>query len=183
MKITSVHLFGNLRRVCINGWVLLGLCLLGVNGFALMAFSSPSVPGRSPEVKEVLQKWYRLHGLPMVASVTDIGGNFPELAPTLPPPHGQAATHTPERPEDGSDVLPADWLAELPRLTGIIETADVHGHLTALAVLDGKKLALRDEFQGFTVEKISPDGVVLSRDGERWTLPGPEIRYSLDRSR
>lgn len=180
---TTFSLFGNLKKACINGWVLLGLFLLGVNGFSLMAFSSPTVPGRSPEVKEVLQKRHRLEDRPLVASVTDVIGDFSEEAPSRPAPDSQTIVRAPERPEPGPEVLPADRLAELPRLTGIIETADVHGHLTALAVIDGKKLALRDEFQGFTVEKISPDGVVLSRGGARWTLPGPEIRYSLDRSR
>ena len=180
---TTISLFGNLKKVCINAWVLLGLFLLGVNGFALMAFSSPTVAGRSPEVKEALQKWHRLEGRPLSASVTDVLGDFSEEAPRRPVPDIQKSTRATALPEPGPAVLPADRLAELPRLTGIIETADVHGHLTALAVLDGKKLALRDEFQGFTLEKISPDGVVLSRGGERWTLPGPEISYSLDRSR
>lgn len=85
------------------------------------------------------------------------------------------ATHDSESPKSGTDV-------SLPRLSGILRTVNCEGREEFSALFEGNVYSHRGRVQGFVLEKISAEGVVLSREGRRWHIPAPEVYFSIQRS-
>ena len=66
----------------------------------------------------------------------------------------------------------------LPILSGILRNTDIHGRASATAVIDGYRLKENDSIQGFKIQKILEDGVVITSSGQRWFLKAPNVAYS-----
>ena len=67
---------------------------------------------------------------------------------------------------------------KLPILSGILRNTDIHGRAYATAVIDGHRLKENDKIQGFTIQKIMEDGVVVASNGRSWFLSAPNVAYS-----
>ena len=66
----------------------------------------------------------------------------------------------------------------LPILSGILRNTDIHGRASATAVIDGYRLKENDSIQGFKIQKILEDGVVITSSGQQWFLKAPNVAYS-----
>jgi hypothetical protein len=170
---------GTRKRLCIGGWILVALLLLGFNGFKLMSFFNPELPGQSRNVKEAMKKWRQLENrgpAPIVEAFDTIYLNiaFAQYTPVSPKQKKEIPTRRTEVSKEKAISM------KLPRLTGILRTADAHGNTRSIAVLNGEYLGEGQSVLGFKVEKISEHGVILMMGVARFSVPAPEIKYSLD---
>ena len=170
---------GTRKRLCIGGWILIALLLVGFNGFKLMAFFNPELPGQSRSVKEAMKKWRQLENrgpAPIVEAFDNINVNV-AFAKYKPVSHRQKKEVPSRRPQVSKEKT---INIKLPRLTGILRTADAHGDTRSIAVINGEYLGEGESVSGFKVEKISEEGVILMMGGARFSVPAPKVRFSLD---
>ena len=67
---------------------------------------------------------------------------------------------------------------QLPILSGILRNTDIHGREYVTAVIDGHRLKEKDRIQGFKIQKILEDGVIVTSSGRSWFLNAPDVAYS-----
>jgi hypothetical protein len=70
--------------------------------------------------------------------------------------------------------------APLPALSGIIQTLDPNGSTFFQAVLNGRSYREEDSLDDFTVDSITPSGVVLRHSQQTWFIPCPAPFYSSE---
>jgi hypothetical protein len=170
---------GSRKRLCIGGWILVALLLVGFNGFKLMAFFNPELPGQSRNVKEAMKKWRQLDNrgpAPIVEAFDNINLNV-AFAKYAPVSHKQKKEVFPQRAQVAKEKAIS---IKLPKLTGISRTIDAHGNIRSIAVVNGKYLCEGEKVLGFRVQKITEEGIILIRGGARFSVPAPEVKYSLD---
>jgi hypothetical protein len=144
----------------------------------LMTLLSPPIAGRSMEVKLASQKWRQLQNKisQSIASSTKfinldtaLLGVFDSSNNSLPEPPG--VTLEENKKGQRTDI-------HLPILSGILRNTDIYGRAYATAVIDGQRLKENDKIQGFKIQKILEDGVVVTNSGQRWFLRAPNVEYS-----
>ena len=130
------------------------------------------------EVRLASQKWRQLQnsidrGSEEFTKIIDLDMALLGI-PTNP------ADNIPKLPDISSDenkkVQPSE--IQLPILSGILRNTDIHGRAYATAVIDGHRLLENDRIQGFTIQKILEDGVVIASSGQRWFLRAPDVAFS-----
>jgi hypothetical protein len=47
--------------------------------------------------------------------------------------------------------------------------------------MEGKRLKKHDQIKEFTIAEITAKGVVLSKNGQTWFVPTPNVFFSLQR--
>nr|HID58184.1 hypothetical protein [Desulfobacterales bacterium] len=167
------------KRLLMSGWILVALLLSGYNGLKLMTLLNPSPPGYSNEVREIRRKLQQIEktgfltvkGLEHDIDLDLIFSRFVQGANK----DATTASIGQEDKEEKKDV-------KLPTLSGVLRTLDVRGNLQSLAVIEGKRLGEGDRVQGFRVEKITKEGVTLTKGGSSWFIPAPEVPFSLVRN-
>jgi hypothetical protein len=144
----------------------------------LMTLLSPPIAGRSMEVKLASQKWRQLQNKisQSIASSTKVInldtallGVFDSSNNSLPEPPGVML-------EEDKTVQQTE--THLPILSGILRNTDIYGRAYATAVIDGQRLKEKDRIQGFKIQEILEDGVVVTNSGKRWFLSVPDVTYS-----
>ncbi len=158
---------------------MLALILAGHNGFKLMSFINPELPGHSRIVMMVKEKWQQLEtkaSRTMTASLGNISLDqiFVRSAPASRKQEIEILKPKP-RPVKAKKIK-----VKLPSLTGILQISDARGNVRSLAVIEGKNLAEGDRVKKFVVIKIRKDGIVLARGGVSWFVPAPKVQFSLD---
>lgn len=175
MKIT-----GSTQRLCCGAWLLAAVLIGSLNVFALMSLEARPIAGYTPTIRELQTNLQRLeaiqstHGLPF-----QLGWELPAFFSPVPaassgpavPPSPQASAEDLGR---GTEPTP------LPALTGIIRTLEPKGMVTFQAVLNGRSYRENDPLEGFTVDQITPAGVVLRRAEQTWFIRCPMPLYSSD---
>jgi hypothetical protein len=173
---------GTRKRLCIGGWILVALLLVGFNGFKLMSFFNPELPGQSRSVKEAMKKWRQLEDrvpTTIVEALDNINLSvaFAEYNKYTPVSHKQKNKVSTPR----SGVANEKKInIQLPSLTGILRTTDAHGNTRSIAVINGEYLGEGERVLGFMVQKISEEGIILTRGGVRFSVPAPKVKFSLD---
>ncbi len=173
---------GTRKRLCIGGWILVALLLVGFNGFKLMSFFNPELPGQSRSVKEAMKKWRQLEDrvpATIVEALDNINLNvaFAEYNKYTPVSHKQKNKVSTPR----SGVANEKKInIQLPSLTGILRTTDAHGNTRSIAVINGEYLCEGERVLGFMVQKISEEGIILTRGGVHFSVPAPKVKFSLD---
>ena len=154
------------------------ILLIGYHSFRLMTLLSPPIPGRSMEVKLASQKWRQLQNIisQSIASSTNainldtaLLGIFDISNNSLPQP--------PDVTLEENEKVPQTQI-HLPILSGILRNTDIYGRAYATAIIDGQRLKENDRIQGFKIQKILEDGVVVTNSGQRWFLNAPDVAYS-----
>lgn len=161
---------------------MVALLLVGFNGFKLMSFFNPELPGQSRTVKEAMKKWRQLENrvpATIAEALDNINLNvaFAEHTRYTPVSHKQKKKVS--TPRSGGAKEKAINI-KLPSLTGILSTTDAHGNTRSLAVINGDYLCEGERVSGFMVQKISEEGIILSKGGVRFSVPTPKVRFSLD---
>jgi hypothetical protein len=171
---------GGRQRLCMGGWILAALVVLGLNLFQFMSLEQQPLVGYSQTVK-VLQAQLREFDNAAATGVFELKDRMRQIEAgawfsarrqtTDPPGTAKAAAGTPIA--DAAEIL-------LPTLSGIIQTLDPRGGTDFHAVLNGRVCRMRDKIDEFTVVKISPDTVVVRRAGRNWILNNPAPYFSSD---
>jgi hypothetical protein len=170
---------GTRKRLCIGGWILLALLLVGHNGFKLMSFLNPELPEYSRAVKMAREKWQQLERRAAQAMIVPLGNiNLDRIFVTSANVPNEQKRNVPNpKPQSATEKK---IMVKLPSLTGILRISDVNGNMRSLAVIEGKNLSEGDRVKEFVVKKIRKDGIILARGGARWFVPLPEVKFSLD---
>jgi hypothetical protein len=172
---------GSSKRLCIGGWILAALILLGINGFALASLFSPPVTGRSKETRLASQKWFRFENKLTLILKESFDNIDPKPIAERFSPDITAVKKTFAGPQAVQNGLEAESEIQPPVLSGIMKILDTRGNHRSFALIEGKRLKVNDRIRGFTIHKITSRGVELSKDGQAWFVPAPEIYFSLDR--
>jgi hypothetical protein len=173
---------GTRKRLCIGGWVLVALLLVGFNGFKLMSFFNPELPGQSRSVKEAMKKWRQLENrvpanLVETLDTVNLNVAFAEYTTYTPVSHKQTKEVSTPRTKAAKEKT---INIKLPNLSGILRTTDAHGNIRSIAVINGEYLGEGERVLGFMVQKISDEGIILIRGDARFSVPAPKVRFSLD---
>ena len=158
---------------------MLALLLLGHNGFKLLSFLDPELPGQSRVVKvarEKQEEFEKKASLAMTKSLDNL--NLDRIfANFTPVSHKQKKKVSKPKPQL---VKEKRIKIKLPRLTGIMQISDAQGKTRSFAVIDGECLGEGERVLGFMVQKINGEGITLTRGGTSWFVPAPKISFSLD---
>lgn len=158
---------------------MLALLLLGHNGFKLLSFLDAELPGQSRVVKvarEKREEFEKKASLAMTKSLDNL--NLDRIfANFTPVSHEQKKKVSKPKPQS---VKGKKIKVKLPRLTGIMQISDAHGNTQFLAVIDEECLGEGEKVLGFMLQKISEEGIMLTRGGTSWFVPSPKISFSLD---
>ena len=155
------------------------LLLLGHNGFNLMSFLNPELTAQPRLVKVAREKWQQFENRSSFAmnEAFDTIKLHLVAAKYMPVFHKQKKKVSIPRPQPAKEKRAK---IKLPGLTGITRISDSHGNITSLAVIDGECLGEGERVVGFVLQKISEEGIVLTRGGTSWFIPAPKVPFSLD---
>lgn len=175
--------FGNSVQVYIGLWVLAGLVVMGINGYALMSLLDEPLAGYSAGVRQAdrgFQQYRRL----LSTETEKIASGMDLLVRCF------AAKTTVIEPSKTADIKQSPSAVEkrvkppavaLPVLAGIVTRRSTTGAACRLALLNDGVFAEGDTMQDLTIRKISADGVLLAKGKKTWFLTRPEIAYSLSK--
>ena len=168
-------IIGSHNKLCFNGLILAALLLLAYNGLVLMPLLNPAIIERSEEVKLASRKWQKLseRDLLIVKEIWD-NKDIEFVASRLGSDISAMMPVSSNQKDDGIGI-------KLPSLTGIMQISDIHGNITSVAVIEGKRLVEKDEINGFKVKNITQKGVTLKKAGKSWFIPAPEVQFSVDK--
>ena len=165
------------KRILGAAWLAAGIFLAGYNQAALRGLSAPPSTDFPGEIRRALKGHDRLLQLSARRGGEggiDINRFFSRHTPAAPVPGGRETARRVSPKKNGCGG------GRLPALSGILRRVDIHGKRRLIAVMAGMNLAEHQRVDGFTVHKITEKGVILKRGAERWFLPAPNARYSLD---
>lgn len=164
------------KNLAVAGWLLAALLLLAGLGAELMALVSAPAAAESPELRTARRNLRELEAATAGTSRPD--GETPKLDRVL-----IGADGTPAAAVASGGAMAAESLEEevyiLPRLAGIVRIQNADGRVRYRAMLDGRDLGERERVDGFTVQRISPEGVVLAKAGRQWPLPAPDAALTV----
>ncbi len=178
MKITQINISGSWQRLVLSCWIIAALILIGYNSSKLMALLSPPIAERSMEVKLASQKWRQLQniisrGSKAFTEVIDLDTALLGISPSSDNNKPKLANISSDENKSAQQTI-----IRLPILSGILRNTDIHGRTYATAVIDGHRLKVGDRIQGFKIQKILADGVVVTSSGQSWFLSAPDVEYS-----
>jgi hypothetical protein len=176
-----MKVIGSRQRLCCGVWLLSAALIGGVNVSALMSLEARPTAGYSRTIRELRTNMQRfeaiqsMHGLPLRLSwwLPDSFNSLHANGSVLSVP---SSTREQTQLRGGK---PEPTL--LPTLSGIIRTLDANGSVCFLAVLNGRSYRKNDPLDNnFTVDQITPAGVVLRRAEKTWFIQCPMPLYSSD---
>lgn len=171
---------GNPQRLSLGAWILAALLLLVHNGSSLTAVLDPPLPGYPSDIRGIRQLWGLLEQMPSLGPVEAQADFQPDLEDLL----SRILRSEVPRPEPAAPAamrkVSEDWVF-LPRLTGILATTDGEGTPKFFATIEGVLTVEGQKVWGFTVRKITEEGVVLARGKSSWFLEAPATGYSVMR--
>jgi hypothetical protein len=167
------------KRLCIGGWFLAGILLVGLNTFKFMSLGMQPLVGPSPAVRLLKVKLNQLDSI-----LSNIRQNWQNnidpriLLAKYSKQQSQTNLFIPEIPTLSSK--PDEKPEDLPELAGVLQILDARGNLHYTAVLDGKTYSEKDRIGAYIIEKISTRGILLARKDRQWHVPLPKIYFSKD---
>lgn len=162
-------------------WILAALLIGGYSSSKLMDLFSPTLPGLSREVKSARQKLNQINesaSLYMEKGINNL--HLKEIFErfTLSPKKQKKRTIIQKkRPKP----IKKEEKVVLPKIAGILQEIKISGETRYKVVIDGKCLNEYDRVNNFTVKKITPEGVTLTRGNKKWFIPTPKVSFSFDR--
>ena len=175
-----MKLTGSRQRVCLGGWLLAALLLLGLNAYRFMSLEQQPLVGYSQTIKILhvkLQQFDRTlaAGAFSLDRRMDVLRSFTSSSQVRKPAAGR-----PGSTAQADLQSPVSDPTVLPYLSGIMQVLGPHGSLSFQAVLNGRVCRERDKIDDFAVADISPAGVVVRRKSRQWLIKSPSPYYSSD---
>ena len=173
--------WGTRNQIFIGLWVIAGLAVVGMNGFALMSLMDQPLAGYSAGVRQVnlgFQQYRRL----LNAETMDLSSGMDRLvqrfAIKAPMVESQEASDKRQPPMKVEKKVKSPPVT-LPVLAGIVTSRRASGEEYRLALLNDGLFSEGDMLKNFTIRKISGDGVLVAKGKKTWFLQRPDIAYSL----
>lgn len=173
--------WGHDMQVYIGIWVIIGLVVLGVNGYAFISLVDEPLAGYSPGVQQTdrgLQQYRQM----LSAKSEKLSSGLELLAQRFTatvPKHGPPEAVDQKKAPVKVAKRPTIETVSLPVLAGIVTSRSAAGRVHRLALLDSGIYSEGETFQDFTIRKISADGVLLSKGKQSWFIERPKITYSV----
>lgn len=171
-------------QVIIGLWVLAGLIVAGINGYALLSLLDEPLAGYSSGARQARQKFQQYRRL-MEAETEKISSGMKLLAEQFSTSAPKADPAV-ESKNAISPVLPVRVEKKvnrptvmLPVLAGIVTSRSTAGRVHRIALLNNSVFFEGEMLKEFTIREISTDGVLLAKGKKTWFLKRPEIAYSL----
>lgn len=178
-----MKLVGNKQHACLSAIVMAALILVGLNAYQFMSLEQQPLVGYSRTIKTLQAK---LQQFDRRLAAGDFAQNhrFNLLGVALSSPIKQGSTDDQSNsdPQKGSQHLVAK-VTGLPALSGIMQMTGPGGAVRLQAILNGRLCSAKDTIAGFTIEKISPQGIVVRQSGRKWTIECPTPYFSCDRGK
>ncbi len=177
-----MNLFGNRQRLCFSGWILAALIVVAFNGLEYVSLESRPLEGHSRTIKLLRLKLSRLESA-TANKLADVNG-----LDTMRMFFARYFHANKNQPLESTQLENEPHLKNpveivLPTLSGIVQVLDHQGLIRYQAVLNGKVCQQKDQLLGFTVGKISTEGVELHKMGQRQFIKSPVIYYSNDQGK
>jgi hypothetical protein len=171
----------NRLRIFLGFWIMAGLVVLGINGYALMSLLDEPLAGHSSAVRQVdrgFQQYQRLintetekivSGMELLAH--RFAAHTPRVDSSIPVEKKTVETKAEQKANQPTVTLPV--------LAGIVTRRSSAGQVNRMALLDGGVYSEGEMLQAFTIRKIDAEGVLLAKGKQTWFLKRPEVAYSL----
>jgi hypothetical protein len=167
------------RKILIGSWILLGLMILGFNGYKMLVLMDVPLSGYSDSVRSVDRGIRELNHL-LAAENEKIEKGLKELSVRYSPKEKMRTVSKKSVPKPMVKRRPKKkTFTTLPVLTGILTKWTTNGEAKHLALLDGLVCSEGDKVSGLTIEKISTKGIRLNKKGKTWFIEAPGNSYSL----
>ncbi len=175
-----IRLSGRMRMFA-GGWMLAALIVIAYNGASVSTLFSPPIVGLSQDARLASQKWLRLENKmtaheKRAAAPADLEKIVARYSPKI----SRATVKTPAPTASAAKKAAAPVIP--PVLTGVIEVMDRQGVRQLTAVMEGRRWVEKERIRGFSIKKITLDGVELTRNGRNWFIPAPKVYFVPDRS-
>ena len=174
-----MKLVGSIQQLCTAGWIMAALVLVTINGFGFLGLESEPLRGSTPAISSLRQKLARLESR-LAENTKNAFGQYGFLEKPISMLTTKEAVEPSEASAESGSGISLTENVLLPDLTGILKADSPSGKTAYLALLDGRVCRETDEVMAFKVEKISAEGVLLSRQGMEWFVESPAPRYSSD---
>jgi hypothetical protein len=161
---------GNYKHFLIAAFILAGITVVVVNAYLMANFLERPLAKRSENLQRIILKWEQFMKTTDSVSRDLADGTSLENALDHPEPTLQ--------PKDQAANQP---ISSLPVLTGVLQVLDVNKSPGFIAIMEGKRLKKHDQIKDFTIADITAKGVVLSKNGQTWFVPTPNVFFSLQR--
>ena len=175
-----INVSGRMRMFA-GGWILAALIVIAYNGASISTLFSPPIVGLSKDARLASQKWLRLENKMTTrakrsVAPVDLNQVVARYTPKISPATIKTAAPTADvAKKTATPVVP-------PVLTGIIEVMDRQGARRLTALMEGRRGVEKERIRGFSIKKITLDGVELTRNGHKWFIPAPKVYFVPDRS-
>ncbi len=161
-------------RLWIGSWILIGLLVASLNGYALLALIDDPLAGYSAGARQVdreIMQFRRFVAEKKEKKRSDMDQLAKRYANTPDP--------VPASRKVASQRVAPEPTVSLPTVAGILTRRAIDGTLQRVALLNGSVFSVGDQVDGLTVKAISPGGVLLSRGKKSWFIKSPATPYSL----
>ena len=178
----SIQLYGSRKKLLMALWAIAGCFFVALNAFAFVSIFENPIPDPSREVKTARIKYSQFDA--QTENLKDIidedawdifKNRFGRIVKNV-------YAHTVSQQTIESD-LSAYEAAALPELSGILRIVTDGRETVYLAVLNGKPRVEKEDVDGFGIEKISEEKVILKRNGREWIINAPNVKYSVTHGR
>ncbi len=171
----------SVSHLLIGFWILAGLLVAGLNGYALMAFLDSPLSGYSDGIRAADRGMLKFRALldadtrKTMSGMDRLAKRFSAVPAVADQPPATRNAVVPPAAKKRVTAAPV----ELPPLAGIITGRSPNGAVRRLALLGGTVFSEGDMLGELTVKGISARGVHLAGGGNHWFLKAPEISHSL----
>ena len=164
----------NRKRLWLGYWILAALLLSSYSGYKMMTLMTPAIPLLSQEMKGTRENLHKIQKLTSL-SMKNIEDNL-NLNRVF-----QVFAQKSQEKAKADTIQKKEKEPDPPEISGIFQTITSQGEVEYQAVIKGKCLRENDSVNGFTVKEITLEGVTLSKKERKWSIPSPNVSFSLDR--
>ena len=151
-------------------WLLTGFMMVGYNVYMLDQLYQPSVID-VPELTELKSK---LNSLSFLDSKKR---KISEKSKTLFQKMFACLSGLKNKKNAGSIELKEHIV--LPVIQGMLKSIDSKGRSHRLVMIDGKVYSEKQKVNGFIIEKISDNGIYLTKHEKKWFVKIPDVKFSI----
>jgi hypothetical protein len=173
-----MNITGSRQKLYCGAWLLAAFLVCGLNVYPLMSMETDPPAGYSRTIGVLQTQLQKLDTIMESQGLAFL--QFRDLPETVTPAAAPPRLEGPAVPLREESFERTTQPVQLPNLSGIIHTLKPDGSASILAVLNGRAFREQDKLDAFTIDSITPKGVVLRRSQQTWFIPCPTPFFSND---
>ena len=168
----------NKQLICFTIWILSAVFILLFNTSKIFTLIDKNYEVNNDEITEAGQKSIQLTEL-INRNIQDrkkFQINFKKIKHA----YSKKIRTLLKKTNKNQDTHKTDKIVQIkpPHLSGIIFVSNMYGNLKASAIIDNKKYSEKDMVNDFRINKITPKGVLFTKNKSQWFVPSPDNYYS-----